>query len=698
MRGLFLGWQGVDAAAARDAWRAASALACPSVPGLLARQWQLDRSELGGLYLFDRPEQVEAFLVDLSVDQAFSLLSSAVGARARPIRPVHHELRSTGIDRPILIIAAPRSGSTLLFDLLSQAPGLWTQGIEGQGAVEGIASLHPEQRGYHSHRLTDEDHSDAVGACLNAGFRFGLRDRDGRPYDVRDDRQPAPRLLDKTTENTLRVSFLARAWPDARFIFLYRDARQNVSSLMEAWNHGGFVKIRDLTGWPRGDWCFLLPPGWRQLCGQSLQRVVAAQWEAANRLAMDDFEQIDRCRWTSVDYNELITTPKRVVLRLCAHLRIETDARLLARLDRPLPVSPTAISPPSATKWRYNRDLDAAALELQVRSVNARLRSLDLPERPSAASSLWRRSPPADVRFSCFLDELGAVDDDVDQDNVVDPSFRYQLGSSIPIGMATATRFRDRFLGDHPIMWVRAPLTGMYTPFWVRRGEALHYVCLQAGRPVPSLESARLARLRSAGIAGSPAARLAICERAAVSIAMLSGRFNAAGYCVVPSILGPAHTCALAGYYRRLVDSRSWELGDDQVARRHGWHNEAMARFIHHQLAAFVSAIVGQRACPSYAYVSAYQSGAELDAHVDRKQCEYTLSLVIDEQGGLASSWPLHLLTDLGRQSVTLKVGDGVLFRGHDLPHWREPAPEPRLALNTLLLHYVPDGFAETLN
>src|SRR5262249_39752916 len=58
----------------------------------------------------------------------------------------------------------------------------------------------------------------------------------------------------------------------------------------------------------------------------------------------------------------------------------------------------------------------------------------------------------------------------------------------------------------------------------------------------------------------------------------------------------------------------------------------------------------------------------------------------------------LHFLTDQGRTSVTLDVGDGVVFRGHDLPHWRESAPEPGLALDTRLLHYVPNRFTCALD
>lgn len=187
-------------------------------------------------------------------------------------------------------------------------------------------------------------------------------------------------------------------------------------------------------------------------------------------------------------------------------------------------------------------------------------------------------------------------------------------------------------------------------------------------------------------------------RRAAATRARLAGDFAERGYCVVPGVLAPPHTGALARYYRELIASGNWTLGDDQVARRHGWHNESVARFFHHQLTGFVSALVGAPVCASYTYVSAYQQGAELEPHIDRKQCEYTLSVIIDETGGRSADWPLWFLAGNEPSAVTLDIGEGVLFRGHDLPHWREAAPQPGLALITLLLHYVPADFRETLH
>ena len=48
------------------------------------------------------------------------------------------------IERPIIIVSPPRSGSTLLFETLSLSPDLWTVGGESHGVIEGVESAPPE--------------------------------------------------------------------------------------------------------------------------------------------------------------------------------------------------------------------------------------------------------------------------------------------------------------------------------------------------------------------------------------------------------------------------------------------------------------------------------------------------------------------------------------------------------------------------
>ena len=60
-------------------------------------------------------------------------------------------------DRPIFIVSAPRSGSTLLFETLAQSPELATIGGESHRVIEGITELSMPARNWQSNRLQAAD-------------------------------------------------------------------------------------------------------------------------------------------------------------------------------------------------------------------------------------------------------------------------------------------------------------------------------------------------------------------------------------------------------------------------------------------------------------------------------------------------------------------------------------------------------------
>jgi hypothetical protein len=259
---------------------------------------------------------------------------------------------SPTIDRPIFIVAAPRSGSTFLFETLARSSGVWTVGGESHEVFETIAKLNPVRRGCDSNRLTAADYDAETAATLRARFLALLRDRNGRPLPS--DAGPV-RLLEKTPKNALRVPFLDAVFPDALFIYLYREPHENISSILEAWKSGGFVTYPRLPGWEGPPWSMLLIPRWRRLRGQPLPKIAAAQWATANRTLLDDLEQLPPERWCMVSYADLVANPQVQVERLCQFAGIAWDQELRG----PLPLSRYTLTPPDPNKWRKN----AAALE-----------------------------------------------------------------------------------------------------------------------------------------------------------------------------------------------------------------------------------------------------------------------------------------------------------------------------------------------
>jgi hypothetical protein len=248
-----------------------------------------------------------------------------------------------GFDRPIFVVSSPRSGSSLLFETLARAPDLYTLGGENHVQFEAIEELRPAARGYDSNRLEASDATPDVVARLRRSFHDALRDRER----TRPGRGPV-RLLEKTPKNSLRVPFLAGAFPDARFVYLYRDPREVLSSMIEAWTSGRYRTYPGLPGWRGPEWSLLLVPGWRELAGRSVAEIVAAQWDTTTRILLDDLAALPADRIVRVRYDRFVADPQAESQRIAAALDLRWDVEL----GPGLPLSRHTISAPVADKWR----------------------------------------------------------------------------------------------------------------------------------------------------------------------------------------------------------------------------------------------------------------------------------------------------------------------------------------------------------
>ena len=283
---------------------------------------------------------------------------------------------------PVFIIAAPRSGSTLLFETLARSQHLFTLGGEAHELIEGMPELQPGAPNVESNRLEAEHASEPVAARIRAAILDKARNAAGEPIPATGE----VRFLEKTPKNALRIPFIDRIFPDARYIVLWRDPRENLSSIIEAWRSGYWKTYNGLPGF-EGPWSLLLPPGWREMAGRPLETIAAFQWETTYRIVLDDLAHIENDRWTTVSYAQLVGNTAATIRALCEFIGVPFDAELERHVQSPLPLSRYTLSVPEPGKWRRNEALVKRVLPTVMHTWH-RLRALHF--RGGDQTDAWR--------------------------------------------------------------------------------------------------------------------------------------------------------------------------------------------------------------------------------------------------------------------------------------------------------------------
>jgi len=95
---------------------------------------------------------------------------------------------------------------------------------------------------------------------------------------------------------------------------------------------------------------------------------------------------------------------------------------------------------------------------------------------------------------------------------------------------------------------------------------------------------------------------------------------------------------------------------------------------IHSEIRIKIENIIGKKLFNTYYYDRFYFVGQELSPHVDRPACEISVSLHISTN--LTSPWAFKIETPTDEiHSLGLDPGDGVIYKGCERRHWRDPMP-----------------------
>ena len=262
-------------------------------------------------------------------------------------------------DRPVIILAAPRSGSSFLFELLSKSQDFYTIGGESHAVIEGIPQFNLASSNHDNNELTAQDVDLESKYQLLDGFARLLKDSKNQALAQTDNPDLSLRFLEKTPKNSLRISMLNECFPDALFIYLYRDPRENISSIIDAWHSGRFITYPRLPGRDK-PWSLLLPKNWQSQSQSSVSETACFQWQAANQAILEGLQSIEKNRWMALSYAQLMSDTPASLQQICDFCQITGQGMDLEQDKQRL--SMHTLTPPKKNKWHKNAALIAPLL------------------------------------------------------------------------------------------------------------------------------------------------------------------------------------------------------------------------------------------------------------------------------------------------------------------------------------------------
>ena len=171
--------------------------------------------------------------------------------------------------------------------------------------------------------------------------------------------------------------------------------------------------------------------------------------------------------------------------------------------------------------------------------------------------------------------------------------------------------------------------------------------------------------------------------------------FRDKGYTLVKGAL-PVEFCNLAEAYFIIREKRAGLYGrkinemfdDPQSPDQFSLYADEFGESLLLKLRSTVEENTGLSLYPTNSFCRVYRSGAILKEHVDRGACEISASLFLGyNYGDDDFSWPLFI----DGESISMSVGDMVIYRGMDLNHWREDLGlrDENFYHIQIFLHYV---------
>ena len=235
---------------------------------------------------------------------------------------------------PIFLISLPRSGSTLLQKMLTVHSEVHS--VSEPWLLLPLAYMHVSKGMFteYDHEWAIKAFDDFINSLPNCRHDFNESTREYviSLYKKSLKGKKSRYFLDKTPRYYLIVPFLTEVFPEAKFIFLFRNPLDVISSILTTWLHNQLRLYRHYADLFHGP--FALVEGYLQ----------------------------NQDRALAVHYEKLVASPETEIKRICNYLELSydrslitdyRDVKFLGRYGDPVGIdSHRGVSVDSIAKWK----------------------------------------------------------------------------------------------------------------------------------------------------------------------------------------------------------------------------------------------------------------------------------------------------------------------------------------------------------
>jgi hypothetical protein len=259
-----------------------------------------------------------------------------------------------GVKRPIVVVGAARSGTTMMRDAFSIHPDLCVCEYEMNYLWHYGNGEHKDDM------LTPDLLTDRIRSYIQKEFAEILGT------------SGSSRLVEKTVANVLRLDYVKAVFPDCQFIHIIRDGRAVSASALKRWQSNDKVSylagkvssipIKELPRYGtryarnrirrflrrqphRVSWGPILPDMNEIIENHTLIEVCGIQWRECVAACRQAGRQIPEDQYIEIRYEDVVQRPLEIFGRLATYLDLPTSAELQRWIDE-------NIDPTRNSKWQ----------------------------------------------------------------------------------------------------------------------------------------------------------------------------------------------------------------------------------------------------------------------------------------------------------------------------------------------------------